>query len=637
MEAVLGIDFGTAKICCAVWMPETGVRLLKTDRSETMVPTYVVKDGERTILGTEGRDLSLINTFSSVFDLSMYLGRSVTEANSLVMLFGAPFSFQGHQDAPAAMNIVFSDPALPVETEPVTRILYELLQEVKAQAEAVTRCAIKHCVVTMRFSTVQPQMMGPLNALGLGGLFVYDHDAALHGYLLQVGAENQPISTYVVLDVGASGSRISLYGKQLGREDFLAVVKTESQIGVRWLDLHVRQHCADQFEKTHGVSCQADRQAVHRLRVECENARKKLSLASTFDFNLEELYQGKTFKYRLTRDAYEEIIGPSVLQLCQLVTATLTGNGINVDAPDCKLLLVGGGSRIPLVKRSVRWVSGKIFDISVGGSADEFAAMGAAKLAHDYALRLPASGTEYPRPDLGFQPPVVNNSDGRPTEKAVPRSADEPVPFVEDHREATSDVDESANTTPPTGGAPDDMEPDVADVNENNTAVTDGSLLSHVTQCSLPLNYELCTSNGCAPYNPTAAPLNPDGDSLQICEPIVPECQAETFEIPNVDRSKFIYSNDEEMRQIFRDEKKVKMKEFKSDQPAVGIYPNLQQSFETYSTTYQLSSYTTEQFPGRLPKFQNQVRGHGTHSSLNSINAKWKTDSNSGDGERSNK
>jgi molecular chaperone DnaK len=146
------------------------------------------------------------------------------------------------------------------------------------------------------------------------------------------------------------------------------------------MDKVIIDYVLDEFKKKEGLDLSQDTTAMTRIREGAEKAKIELSTVMETDINLPFIAHdpssgAKNLELRITRAKLDELIQP-IIERCRpsiekaLEDAKLTKSDIN------KIVMVGGPTRIPLVKKFVSEVLGK--DVESGVDPMEAVAMGAA-------------------------------------------------------------------------------------------------------------------------------------------------------------------------------------------------------------------------------------------------------------------
>jgi molecular chaperone DnaK len=123
------------------------------------------------------------------------------------------------------------------------------------------------------------------------------------------------------------------------------------------MDKIIVDYVIDEFKKKEGLDLSQDSTAMTRIREASEKAKIELSTVMETDINLPFIAQdpssgAKNLELRMTRAKLDELIGP-IIERCRpsiekaLEDAKLQKSDIN------KIVMVGGPTRIPLVKKFV--------------------------------------------------------------------------------------------------------------------------------------------------------------------------------------------------------------------------------------------------------------------------------------------
>ena len=129
-----------------------------------------------------------------------------------------------------------------------------------------------------------------------------------------------------------------------------------------------------QEAKTENVDVSAEADAMQELLMKAEDAKKSLSSGRN-KVRITVAVQGKKIARELTREQFENMIEPILFQTTSLMNAALEEANLEYEELD-KILLVGGSTRIPLVKSMIREETG--IEPSQDIHPDEAVAIGAA-------------------------------------------------------------------------------------------------------------------------------------------------------------------------------------------------------------------------------------------------------------------
>ncbi len=193
----------------------------------------------------------------------------------------------------------------------------------------------------------------------------------LKGFLNRSGESNAP-RKLLVYDLG--GGTFDVTVMEIRGHEFLALATDgDVQLGGQDFDQRLVDFVAQEFINTHGLDPREDPNTAGRLWRECEDAKRTLSARQKVSISCD--YKSQAVRVEITREKFEEIT-QNLLNRTQFTTKqTLQAAGLTWKDLDY-VLLVGGSTRMPMVARMLRELSGKEPDASV--SVDEAVAHGAA-------------------------------------------------------------------------------------------------------------------------------------------------------------------------------------------------------------------------------------------------------------------
>ena len=149
----------------------------------------------------------------------------------------------------------------------------------------------------------------------------------------------------------------------------------DTQLGGTDMDLSIMDYVKEEFRKKEGVDLSSDKKAMERLREACEKAKIQLSGVMETDINLPYIHEKTALEVKLTRAKLDSIV-TSLVERCKpsidkaLEDAKISASEIT------KIVLVGGPTRMPIVKKFVADAIGK--EAESGVDPMEAVAFGAA-------------------------------------------------------------------------------------------------------------------------------------------------------------------------------------------------------------------------------------------------------------------
>ncbi len=191
------------------------------------------------------------------------------------------------------------------------------------------------------------------------------------GFLNAAGSTDRP-RRILVYDLG--GGTFDVTVMEIRGSEFLALA-TDGDValgGYDW-DQRLVNIAADAFQQVHGVDLRSDAATAGKLWRECEDAKRTLSSRPKAPILAE--YKGRTNRVEVSRVYFEEMTQDLLDRTRFTCVQALRAAGLGWSDLE-RVLLVGGSTRMPMVRAMLQQLSGKPPDASV--AADEAVAHGAA-------------------------------------------------------------------------------------------------------------------------------------------------------------------------------------------------------------------------------------------------------------------
>jgi molecular chaperone DnaK len=355
---IIGIDLGTSNSAAAVI--QAGRPVIIPSAEGTTIggkafPSYVAftKDGQL-LVGEPARRQAVTNPEGTVMAIKRKMGTDYK-----VRVFDKEYTPQ--------------------------QISAFILQKIKRDAEAFLGAKVDKAVITVPAYFNDNQRQATKDAGSIAGLdvvrIINEPTAAALAYGLDKSEKELKI---MVFDLG--GGTLDVTIMEIGRpgpsEPPVFEVKSTSgdtQLGGTDMDNAIVRYLIEEFRRDTGIDLSNDKVALQRLREAAEKTKIELSTTLTSDVNLPFITVDssgpKHLNLTLTRAKLEELVNPTI-ERCRepmnraLADAKLTPTDID------KIILVGGPTRMPVVRKFVEEYMGKPAERGVDPM--ECVAMGAA-------------------------------------------------------------------------------------------------------------------------------------------------------------------------------------------------------------------------------------------------------------------
>jgi molecular chaperone HscA len=360
-EMIVGIDLGTTNSLVAIIHPETKQpTALKEFDGTSIVPSVVHFDEYGNVeVGERARPFLESDPKNTIFSAKRLMGKSYKD-------------IQTHQDF-FAYKVIDDDAERLVKVQ-VGNKFYSpielssfILEELKKRAEHILKTPVTKAVITVPAYFNDAQRQATRDAGKLAGLdvlrIINEPTAASLAYGLGLNPTEE--KTIAVYDLGGGTFDISILRIANGIFEVLST-NGDTYLGGDDLDRAIIEYWMKQWAID---NLDAQVALKQQLRLEAEKAKIHLSNHEVFETE----FAGE--KLSITKDTFENLVQPIVNKTMDCCMNAMKDAGLQVSDINT-VLMVGGSTRVPLVKKTV----GQFFNQEVNDSVnpDEVVALGAA-------------------------------------------------------------------------------------------------------------------------------------------------------------------------------------------------------------------------------------------------------------------
>jgi molecular chaperone DnaK len=334
-EKIIGIDLGTTNSAAAVIEAGRPVVIPSAEGATPagkMFPSVVAytKDGQL-LVGDPARRQVVTNPDGTVFEIKRKMGTDYR-----VSIYGKEYSPE--------------------------QLSSYILQKIKHDAEVFLGYPVKKAVITVPAHFNDNQRQSTKDAGEIAGLevvrIINEPTAASLAYGLDKSEKEMKILVFS-FGGGTHDATIMEFGKGVFQ---VLATSGDTQTGGTDIDKAIIQVLLDDFRSKAGIDLSGDRTAMARLREAAEQAKIQLSNLTSTDVDLPFIASDpsgpKNLHYTLTRTKLEEVARPIVSRTEDTIRRVMNDAKLTPQQVD-KVILIGGMTRMPLVRKFVEDVAGK--------------------------------------------------------------------------------------------------------------------------------------------------------------------------------------------------------------------------------------------------------------------------------------
>jgi len=334
-EKIIGIDLGTSNSAAAI-MQGGKPTLIPAAEGTTVAgkafPSFVAfsKDGEL-LVGEPARRQAVTNPDNTILEAKRKMGTDFI------------YKIQGKEYKPQQISAF-------------------ILQKIKKDAEAFTGDKITKAVITVPAYFDDNQRQATKDAGTIAGLevmrIINEPTAASLAFGLDKNKEDMKI---MVFDFG--GGTLDVTIMEMGGGVFEVMSTSgDTHLGGSDMDKAIIDYVADEFRKKDGIDLTNDNTAMTRIREAGEKAKIELSTVMETEINLPFIANddsgAKNLEVKLTRAKLEDLVNP-IVERCKSSIDKALEDAKTSSSDITKIVLVGGPTRMPLVKKFVSNTLGK--------------------------------------------------------------------------------------------------------------------------------------------------------------------------------------------------------------------------------------------------------------------------------------
>src|SRR5581483_5993453 len=363
MARIVGIDLGTTNSLIA-YMDGRTPRVIAGRHERTMVPSVVAVTDNGLIVGDAAKDYLVRDPARTVYSVKRFMGKGLADVAEELRFFPYTLTEQGGVIRIQLGSKSYSPP----------QISAMILKELKARAEAHLGEDVRDAVITVPAYFNDSQRQATKDAGMIAGLNVVRIINEPTAASLAYGLQKRTQGTIAVYDLGGGTFDISILKLKDGIFEVLST-NGNTHLGGDDLDRRIAGFLLDEIRQRTGTDLSSHPEAMQALRLEAERAKIRLSDDQQTHASIMVPDVRDPVRIDLTRAQIESLTADLIEQTIAPCRQALTDAGLKPSEVD-EVVLVGGATRMPLVRRRVQDLFGKTPHSNL--NPDEVVALGAA-------------------------------------------------------------------------------------------------------------------------------------------------------------------------------------------------------------------------------------------------------------------
>ncbi|NGZ01954.1 MAG: molecular chaperone DnaK [Nitrospira sp. WS238] len=363
MTRIVGIDLGTTNSLIA-YMKEGQPCVVPDRHGRTMVPSVVALTDNGLIVGDPAKEHLTRNPERTVYSVKRFMGKGMADVESELAYFPYALTETGGVIRIRLGEKHYSPP----------QISAMILKELKLRAEAHLGESITKAVITVPAYFNDSQRQATKDAGLIGGLEVLRIINEPTAASLAYGLQKKTQGTIAVYDFGGGTFDISILKLKDGIFEVLAT-NGDTHLGGDDLDRVLVDLFVAEIRERQGIDLSSYPDHMQAVRLEAERAKIRLSDEQKTEVSLDLPEDKGSFTRELTRDQLESLVMHVIERTLAPCRMALKDAGLTPQDID-EVVLVGGSTRMPLVRQRVEALFGKPPHCHL--NPDEVVALGAA-------------------------------------------------------------------------------------------------------------------------------------------------------------------------------------------------------------------------------------------------------------------
>nr|XP_011442149.2 heat shock 70 kDa protein 13 [Crassostrea gigas] len=354
---IVGIDLGTTFSCVGVYHAVSGaVDILEAQDGHQCIPSVVAVSEEGFLVGYKAVAQSEHNPKNTIYDAKRFIGKKYTAEELTQAQKRYPFKLEADEYGMVRYVFNVNKTELRMSPEEIGSVIVKFLKNV---AERNLTAPVTKCVMSVPAEFDEMQRNYTKKAGSIAGLEVWRVINEPTAAALAYGLHTKPeLKTVLVVDLGGGTLDVSLLRVQGGM--FLTQgMAGNNRLGGQDFNLRLYNYVKDLLETKFNLQI-TDKEDLQALRLAVEQVKINVTHhdSSTLKLFLHSLGKHSHIKETITRARFEELNKDLFVKVLDPIRTVLEATHLEKEDID-EIVLVGGSTRIPMIRNLIREFFGK--------------------------------------------------------------------------------------------------------------------------------------------------------------------------------------------------------------------------------------------------------------------------------------
>ena len=343
---IIGIDLGTTNSCVGIWK-NGKVEIIPNELGERLTPSYISFTNDKRQIGKFAKKNITKNPKNTIYNIKRIIGHNFSDEEISKDIENLSYKIIKSEKNKPLIEIEYKNKKYNFSPEYFSAII---LIHLKKIAETYIGEKIKNAIISVPayFNSSQKEATKISGEIaGLNILKLIDEPTAA---AIAYGFNNKfnEVKNILVFDLGGGTFDVSILKMEKNNFNVLSI-NGDSHLGGEDFDQKLIDFCIEKFEKENNVLIRNNHKILHRLKINCENAKIELSFQKETNIYIENIINNIDLDIKINRIEFEILCKDLFDKLIKPINDCIKNAKLKKEQID-NVILIGGSSKIPKIK-----------------------------------------------------------------------------------------------------------------------------------------------------------------------------------------------------------------------------------------------------------------------------------------------